>query len=437
MILRISKSRNNRIFRLYLSAMFALMVIRYLLKVDVPAGVFLVVALLPICFGTKSEQLAFVSSCIPLSVAFQYKYALLFLAIVMLIQEKGRLRASSVFVIVMIMMIWEFLHVFFGYFSFVEYLRDFAELILLGIVTSVELKDLDHRLIIRSLSFSVVGVCLIMFVMQLQQYDFNLLEIFARSARSFRFGQSNMEAGSFALNFNANNLGFICNLSLCGMLLLVTRNEYGMMEVSLAIGSFVFALFTMSRAAIVCSVMIFGGYLSANGDSFSKKIKGVLVGIVLGIIVLLVIWRFVPSVYENILERFQREDVWNGRGSLLLNYGRFLISSPIHFLFGIGMQHIFEKVSPLYPVHDVPHMGIQEVWVAWGLVGALMMFFLFWRFIKISRRYSDGDVHFYQYMPLLLVVVFTMSGQLLTSSRALLAITFSFICLCFRSRGTA
>ena len=132
MVLRIQTKTNNRIFKVYLLAMFALMAVRYLLKVDVPAVAFLLVAMLPIWWGNTSEQLAFAASCIPLSVAFQYKYALLILSVAILIKNQWRLKRSGVFFVVIAMMAWELWHAFYGQFSYVEYLRDFAELILLG-----------------------------------------------------------------------------------------------------------------------------------------------------------------------------------------------------------------------------------------------------------------------------------------------------------------
>lgn len=436
MALRIQEKTDNRIFKVYLLAMFALMVARYLLKVDVPSAAFLLVAMLPILRGSISEQLAFVASCIPLSVAFQYKYALLILAVAILMQNRWRLKVSGVFLVVVAMMIWELWHAFYGYFSYIEYLRDFAELIILGIVTSIDLDDLDHKLIIRSLSISVVGVCMIMLVMQMKQFGFDLAAVFARSAHSFRFGQSNMESGAFALNFNANNLGFICNLSACGILLLATRKEHGKLDIVLAISSVIFALMTMSRAAIICLIMIFVVYLFSTEGKASKKILSSVGGILIVVMALVLINVFVPTLFQNIQERFQREDVLNGRGSLMRHYSEFLFSSPKYLLFGIGMQNIYEKVSPFYPVHDVPHMGLQEVCVAWGLVGVVMMVIAWWRIVRTSKRYAGGKRQIYQYMPLVLILVFTMTGQLLTSSRALMALTFAYICLCIEKKAT-
>ena len=429
MVLRIQKNTNNHIFKVYMIAMFSLLIVRYLWKINVPAAAFLLVAMIPIWWGTASERLAFVASCIPFSIAFQYKYAILILACAILIKNKWRLKRSGLLILVMVMMVWEFWHVIYGNFSYVEYLRDFAELILLGIVASDDLEDLDHKLVIRTLAISVVGICGIMLWMQMQQFGFDLVAVFARSARSFRFGQGNMKSGPFALNFNANNLGFICNLSLCGILLLAVRKEHRYSDVVLAICAAVFALMTMSRSAIICMLMIFVSYLLLAQGELIKKIWSGVGGILLALVALILVWRFLPSVFENIQERFQRADVWNGRGSLFQYYGQFLLSSWKYLLFGIGMQDIYGKVSPRYPVHDVPHMGMQEVWVAWGIVGVGMMLILFEKIITTSKRYVGGPRQLYQFMPLFLTLIFTMSGQLLTSSRTLIALTFAYVCL--------
>ena len=410
--------------------MFVLMVARYLLKIDVPAIAFLALTLLPAWFGTKSEQLAMVASCIPLSVAFQYKYALLILSAAILIRNRWKLNRSGAFMIILAMAIWEWWHAFYGRFSYVEYLRDFAELIVLGLVISIDLDQVNYKLIIRSLAISVVGVCAIMLMMQLEQFDYNILAVFGRSAHSFRFGQSNMESGVYALNFNANNLGFICNLATCGVLLLVARREGSRFDIIMAVSASIFALMTLSRAAIVCLVLVFFAFVFLGEGKVLQKVSSGVVGIVVAVIAMMLLWIYIPSVFENIQERFDRADVSGGRTSLFLYYGQFLLSSPAYFLGGIGMQHIFEKVSPYFAVHDVPHMGLQEVWVAWGIVGVFMIILLFWKIVTTSLWYSQGKRRAYQFMPLCLTLVFTMSGQLLTSSRTLMALIFAYVCLC-------
>lgn len=434
MVLRIPKNKENRIFIVYLVAMFVLMVARYLLKVDVPAIAFLALTLLPAWFGSKSEQLAMVASCIPLSVAFQYKYALLILSAAILIRNRWKLNRSGAFLIILAMAIWEWWHAFYGRFSYVEYLRNFAELILLGLVISVDIDEVDYKLILRSLSISVFGVCAIMLIMQLQQFDFDLIAVFSRSAHNFRFGQSNMESGVYALNFNANNLGFICNFALCGTLLLASRKEAKRMDIIVAVALAIFALMTLSRAAIVCLVLIFVAFVFLSEGRMLQKVFTGVGGILIACLVMTLVWIYIPSIFENLNERFGRSDVSGGRSSLFLYYGQFLLSSPSRFLCGIGMQHMFEKVLPYYPVHDVPHMGIQEVWVAWGLVGVILVALIFERIIVTSKIYAQGKRQLYQFAPILLTLVYTSSGQLLTSSRALMALLISYVCLCIKKR---
>ena len=168
-----------------------------------------------------------------------------------------------------------------------------------------------------------------------------------------------------------------------------------------------------------------------------QKVFSGAVGIAVAAIAMMLLWIYIPSVFENIQERFGRSDVSGGRTSLFLYYGQFLLSSPAYFLGGIGMQHIFEKVSPYYAVHDVPHMGLQEVWVAWGIVGVFMIILLIWKIVTTSIWYSQGKRRAYQFMPLCLTLVFTMSGQLLTSSRTLLALIFAYVCLCIANDSQA
>ena len=369
-----------------------------------------------------------------MSIAFQYKYALLILSVAILVKNHWKLKKSGVLIVVAAMMIWELWHAFYGHFSYVEYLRDFAELILLGVVTSIDLREVDHKLVIRSLAISVVGVCVIMLIMQMQQFGFKLVEVFARSARSFRFGQTNMVSGRFAINFNANNLGFICNLATCGSLLLAVRKEHRREDVILAICSVIFALMTLSRSAIVCLVMIFGAYLFLTEGKLTRRIWSGIGSLCIAVVALVLVQIFVPAVYENLLERFQRVDVWNNRTELLKNYNQFLFSSPAYLLFGIGMQCIYEKVVPYSPVVSVPHMGLQEVCVAWGVVGLVMLGILMWKLLVTSRIYAGGKRQMYQFMPLGLTIVYAMSGQLLTSSRALMAFTFAYVCLCVKKK---
>lgn len=430
MLLRISIKRKNHAIRIYCILMTMMLIARYLLKINVPSAIFLLVAVIPAIFGSTSELLACAVSFIPISAAFQYKYALLISMIAMLLKNRWRLKSGYALLLVLIMMVWELLHSIYGYFSVVEYVRDFAELLFMGALIMISIDDLDHKMIIRSLAIVTVSVCTIMFVMQLQQNDFNILKVFSRSAAAWRFGQSNMVSDKFALNFDANILGFICNLSTCGLLLLRKRREHEKIDIVLTIASLFFALITLSRAAIICMLMIIALYVFGGESKGIKRVIGMLSVFAVVTIAGIAVYKYIPSIFENLLERFQRKDVWNGRTDLFAKYTKFVFSSPTRLLFGIGIQGIIEKVSKVIWVNQVPHNGLQEALVVWGIPGVVAVLAWLGMIVRFSMAHSGRKRDFYQFVPLLLTLVFIMSVQLLTESRTLLALSFSYICLC-------
>ena len=178
MSFQIQIERRNLAIKVYSVLMALLIVARYLFRINVPSPAFLMVAMIPVIFGSTSELLACTMSYIPISVAFQYKYALLIAMVVMLLKNRWRIKSGYALLLVLAMMAWELLHVVYGYFSIVEYVRGFAELLFMGALIMVEIGELDHKMIIRTLSISVVGVCAIMFIMQMQQYNYNILRYF-------------------------------------------------------------------------------------------------------------------------------------------------------------------------------------------------------------------------------------------------------------------
>ena len=430
MQLQTSAEQKNFSIKIYYIMMAMLIVARYLLKINVPSMVLLAVAVIPAIFGTTSELLACVVSFIPISAAFQYKYAIIIAMAIMLIKNRWRLKSTPAFFLAIMMMVWELLHFVYGHFSLVEYFRDFAELLFMGALIMVNVGDLDYKMIIRSLAISAVGICTIMFIMQLQQNGFSVLKVFSRSAAAWRFGQSNMSAGKFALNFDANILGFICNLSACGLLLLRKRKESEKIDIVLTIASLFYALITLSRAAIVCMLLIIALYVFGGENKGLKRVIGILS--IFGIVTItgFVVYTYLPSIFENLQERFQRKDVWNGRGNLFTKYMEYVLSSPTNLLFGTGLQGVLEKVSPVIWVDQLPHNGLVEVVVVWGIPGIIVVLTWFTMIVRMSTVYSRCKREIYQFAPFLLTLVFMMSVQLLTESRIMLALSFSYICLC-------
>ena len=128
--------------------------------------------------------------------------------------------------------------------------------------------------------------------------------------------------------------------------------------------------------------------------------------------------------------RFGEADLLNGRDTLLSFYFKHIFSSPLYLLFGLGLQDFQEKLSKIYGGYtQVCHNGFQEVWVVWGIVGVFLFFGLLLAIISDSKPYQEKH-YFYQFVPLLLMLLYTSAGQLIRSELSMLSLTLIYLCLC-------
>ena len=137
-----------------------------------------------------------------------------------------------------------------------------------------------------------------------------------------------------------------------------------------------------------------------------------------------------PYIIDNIIERFSEEDVTGGRAELLVWYFDYLFAEPSHILFGTGMQDIFSKVtgylgsSPL----DIPHNGIQELLVVWGLPGIILLGVFIFNLVATASR--ANKISFPMFIPVIVWFVMGMSGQWITSGKDMLFMSWFYVVFC-------
>lgn len=425
-----STATNTHIFFfVYLASMIALLFLRNALNVNIPPVLFLLLTLIPLALGDVDDILAVAVCCIPFSTGFQYKYALLLGIVALLFKTKFKVRFTPVMGVVICMMIWELLHAFYGTFSFVEYFRSFAELLFLAFAVScVDKEKINHKFILRAYSVALIGVCFIMLYLQLSQNNFDLNEVLTRSKYS-RFGRNNTSYIQYGLNFNPNGLGFMCDLSLASCLFLISRKENSIFNIVLLALSAVFAFMTLSRSAIVCMLFFVFSYVFFANTKGVKKLKYVFFTISCLLILFISIYSFMPEIFGNIIERFSESDVTGGRSDLFEFYNEHIASSVFYMFFGVGLQDFAGKMINIYggSYNDVPHNGCQEAIVCWGVVGLVMVVLLV--AFMISQTKKENKRLFVSFFPLFGWIIFTMSGQLITSGNALLELVLIFVTL--------
>ena len=396
-------------------------------NIGIPVIFFLALTAIPIFLGDINHILSVAVCCLPFATGFQYKYAVFLCILALLWKNHFRIRRSIIWVIVLALLLWELMHGFYPPFSAYEYLRGFAEILLLAVVAqSIDKEHLDYKFIFRAYSVAVIGVCFIIFYLQLAKSGFSFASMF--SSDSFiRLGDDNTDASHYGLNFNANGLGFICNLAVASSLFLINRQESSIFDIVTMAFAIIFVMMTVSRTAILCLFLLIFGFVFFSTLKGSQKIKYILRTLALLLLLYLALRLLIPGVFDSIMTRFGYDDITNGRDQLFVFYNKHIFSSPLYFFFGVGQQAIEAKMIALYSNEYwiVCHSGFQEAVVCWGIVGLALVLLLIGSILYTTKSNVKRPAS--TFIPLLAWTLYVSSGQLVTSSVALLSLVFLMI----------
>ncbi len=425
------KNSKQSVVWISLGAMLMIVFARLGLNINLPVVLLLVVSTIPALLGNPSQYLAMLLTFIPLGTAFQYKYALLLYLIIGIIRFRKQLSISNVVIVIALMMIWELLHGLYAAFSYNEFLRAFAELLILGFVTSLKLNNIDYKLISRSLAFSVIGVSLIIIYIKVNSGFGGFFEMLAESTTGDRFGQDTTEDGTaYGLNFNANGMGFICNMAIASLLILIARKEYKLLDIVMLIVLIFLGAMTLSRTFVVVCSFLFLSFILFTPGTAGQRVKNIFLLLVIFVVFIYGLFVYAPSIIQNFAERNDTDDITNGRAFLMEFYHNHIFSSFEYCFWGIGLQGYGTKLVEIYGRNiGVCHNGIQEIWVTWGFVGIILFTIMIIQMILISKKYS-GKRNLFAYIPLCALLFTTMAGQLISGGKELLSLSFIYIVLC-------
>ena len=420
------KERYSYVFWLMMDAFYVLFAVRYVLHVNFPAIVFLAwVTVMSFVFD-KDEIIALVISFFPLYPGFQYKYAILICTVVLLLKCFRKIRINAIVYFVAALMMWELLHLIGDSGSFSEYLRGFAELIFLSVVLCVpttEKRDLSY--LNRLLALSTVVAFFLLMVTTLEVNKISLWELMQKG---FRFGATGAVEGEFRFNYNANGFGLICNMGITAILINIFLKKAWLIDyVMLFVITFAGCL-TVSRTFLLCLALTLVLYIVLQKKSLLYKIIPLVAMAIFCLVFFLIVKEYFPSIIENYGNRFDVDDVSNGRVDLLAYYNKLLFSSARALFFGLGMQdipqHAFEILGGTELMLE-PHNGYQEILVVWGIPGFVLVALILWCIIGKSVK-EKKKVPLIFYLPLILLAVNIMAGQFVTSGLKMMSLIFIY-----------
>ena len=412
--------------------LFAILIIflfaRYAFQYDVPRYALSIVIMLMALFGDQDEILAALMCCIPLHNAVNFSITLIVCATIYMLKNIQKLNFGFSTVIILLMVVYELLHANIGSFQPLFFFADMAPLFVLLAVMSVDLKGIGYAFIVRTMAVILVSLGMTLIVNNI----INTGSFFSVVTDMQRLGIIGEDVVVYGAGINPNTLGILNVLAICSLLQVRLIGRYIRVDSILIVFLLVFGILTVSRTFFVC--FLFMGILFVFGQAgeIQNKIVALLKMSIVIIISLIVIGIFFPETLEYFIMRFIITDVTTittSRDILMYDYYHYIANNLGVMLFGVGLNDFAEKVLNIYMISThTPHNSILEIIAAWGIVGLILVLLLLVAIIIDSK--SHVNIIIVNYIPLYVILLKSMAGQLLTSGYSMLAMSFVYLSLC-------
>lgn len=422
----ISKGNNRyRFYALYL-LMLLLLFFNYALLIPISPMVYVVILACAVFLGDRDEIIAVCICCIPLFTAIDSHYVIISCIAVLFFKYGKNIKLDMGIIPIILIMIWEFLHCIDGETN-IKIIIGFV-LIYLFFIMLFSLRDMrtiDYGFIMRNYAITVFFVSCILLMRLLIHNNFNLDMVFLNMQR---LGVADEEIGGMIIN--PNSLGVQCVLAVGCLMQSRSSGQKRRIDILLMISILVFGTLTCSRTYLAC-LLILGVFLFMVSDiGINRRLKLLLSSVVVLLMSVLLIYLVFPTVLEMFLQRLTAEDITGGRFSLFVAYNNYIFSSAKSILWGLGSSSLGSKVMTMSIANDVPHNGIQEILVAWGIIGLILFTAMI---LALIQRSKQENIHQSRTNYSLLVVIFAkiMVGQVITSSYTMLAFALVYLSLCW------
>lgn len=426
MVIRIKKSSHVGFISL-LTLLSALLFLRYSFNIEIPRIILTAVIIVIALIGSPNEILAISLCCIPLHEAIDFYIALVACAIVLVVKTSRLMRSSIAIILGVTVVLWEALHCLQTDVSIMSFLVSVIPMAFLIMIMHCDVSEVDYPFIVRSLTFVSAIISMVILVNHLAQADFNFVNGVLSIQRLGQFSEDEVLLGG---RLNPNAIGIINVLGITALLQLRFIDQHRKSDYFIAIVLIIFGVLTASKTFFICLLlMIFLLFLGQVGNAY-QKVRFTFIVLVVALVAWVLLNLLFPSTLEYFISRFQVADLSTGRNQLMIKYNDFISSHPSILLFGIGAADMPNKVTGIYNIaNNVPHNSIQEIIIAWGLFGLLLIAFLIAIMIMEAKRYGRRKI-LLNFIPLIIIFTKSLAGQLITSRYSMLMLVLAYLSLC-------
>lgn len=281
--------------------------------------------------------------------------------------------------------------------------------------------NIDYKKSLYYFAFGVITALTLVFITTLQYYPIDTI-----LNGTFRYGFLGQDVVQLdmLLNNNNNNIAYYSVLGFTVFFILMhMETRYKLVHYILIIATIFFGVLTMSRAFLITAALAIILYYILSVKSWRNLIWHAITSLVFCASIYYIIkWGF-PYVYQGFLNRFQEVDISGGRIEILKGYMDFISSNLVYLIFGTGLLSMKEITG----YESAPHNGFQQVLVAYGMIGFLVFLIIVYIIVKYSKNHVS--VPNVAYLPLITMMVFVQSIQLLAPFELMMPMIICSFCI--------
>lgn len=432
MKLLISKERSRLRFYALFSLLLLFLFLDYALLISISPLVYIALLVCASFLGDQDEIISVCICCIPLCTAIDWHYVVIFCIAIFVFKYRKNIKLDFGVIPIILILIWELLHCFDGDANLkmiIAYLFLYLFLIMLFFLR--DMRGIDYGFIMRNFAIAVFWVSCILVLRLLIHNNFNLDIAFLDMQR---LGFAAEEIGGMIINPNA--LGTQCVLAVGGLMQIRSSGQKKAFDILLVISILVLGALTCSRTYLVCLLILIVYLLMVSDIGMNGRFKLLLGSLSALLISVLLLYIVFPVALEMFIQRWTVEDISSSRASLFLAYNDYISSSVKAFLWGLGSLNLGTKVMQMSIANNVPHNGIQEILVAWGIIGLLLFVAMILVLIRRSKQ-ENPHQSMANYSLLIVLLAKITVGQVITSTYTMLSLALIYLSLCQNFTSTA
>jgi len=245
----------------------------------------------------------------------------------------------------------------------------------------------------------------------------------------FRLGFSSgiVNNSTMITSYNANAIASTSVLGISYLCALLERKVVSSRYVvSLSVPLALFALLSKSRTGLLMEGLLLLAYMGYLAIS-KKRIKQCLLLLAVVFLFVMIIFKYFPTVVEAFLNRFQVEDITNGRSAINGEYIRRILSDPMLLLFGYGIGN-YVRVANI-PMANSAHNAFVDILMCWGILGLGLLVAFWMELYRSIKRRSHCELPIIAYLPFVLYFFAVQGGQYLTVGLPHIRLCFSMLFL--------